>query len=135
MKHSNTDQKEKSGTHSISIQWVNIITCTWSQIFLCLLMYLKNSERPVYNITTWHMFFFLHLQEGLECYVKNDWCQIGTHDWHWYVSIHWKMNERWISYLANRYARVNNEHMNSHSGWAMSQYLPQEVLNSWVKVR
>lgn len=33
------------------------------------------------------------------------------------------MNERWISYLANRYARVNNEHMNSHSGWAMRQYL------------
>ena len=72
--------KAQSATHSISIQWVNIMIYIWSQICLCLLLYLKHSESPVYIIT--NLTHVIISRKVLGRYFKNDWYQIGTPDWH-----------------------------------------------------
>ena len=40
--------------------------------------------------------------------------QIGSYDWHWYVSIHWKKNGRWYLKYCQKICK-NNKYMNSHN--------------------
>ena len=51
------------------------------------------------------------------------WDAMLENDRHWYVSIHWKRNERWQLIYANRYARVNNKYMHSHNAEESSKYI------------
>ena len=62
---SNTIMLKICETHSILIQWVNIMICIWSQIFSCLPIYSITSKRPVYNITNLIHVIIFHLQDSL----------------------------------------------------------------------